>query len=244
MKITLLRRTSRVAIRVFLTAVAVLTLGLRVAPAQDTHEEIWPELDTYVRLASKTRLFFSFRPIISADDRSFSESQLGANIEFEFAPMRNIDLTDSPDRDKYHHLRARLGYWEARSHDVSGAGVTERRIVTELTPRASLPFETLLSVRNRFELRWLDGDDAWRFRLYPKLQRDTPIGSVTFTPYAAVEFFYDSRFDEWNRTRYQVGVSVPTAKWIVPEVYYARQEDRNPVKKYVNILGLKITLHF
>jgi len=242
---TVVATVARVAIRALLfTSGMVLALGLRAAPAQETHGEIWPEVDAYVRLTSATRLYFSFRPIISADDGSFSESQLGANVDVAFAPMRRIHLSKSPDRDKYHHLRARLGYWEARSHNADGTVVSERRILTELTPRVSFPLEMLFSLRNRFELRWLNGDDAWRYRLRPKLERDTPIGSLTFTPYADVEFFYDSRYGEWNRTRYQIGVSVPAAQWIVPEVYYARQEDREPTQKYVNILGLKCTLHF
>lgn len=179
--------------RVLLTAGTVLALGFQAAVAQETHGEIWPEVDAYVRLTSATRLYFSFRPVISADDGSLSESQLGANVDVAFAPMRRIDLIKTPDRDKYHHLRARLGYWEARSHDVDGTVVSERRILAELTPRVSFPFEMLFSLRNRFELRWLDGDDAWRYRLRPRLERDTPIGSVILAPYAAVEFFYDSR---------------------------------------------------
>ncbi len=230
--------------RVLLTAGVVLAPGCRVAVAQETHGEIWPEVDAYVRLTSATRLYFSFRPVISSDDGSLSESQLGANVDVAFAPMRRIHLSQSPGRDKYHHLRARLGYWEALTNNVDGSDVSERRILGEITPRVSFPLEMLFSLRNRFELRWLNGDDAWRYRMRAKLDRDTPIGSVTFIPYADVEFFYDSRYGEWNRTRYQVGVSAPAADWIVPEVYYARQEDRDPTEKYADILGLKVTLHF
>ena len=76
--------------RVLLTAGTVLALGFQAAVAQETHGEIWPEVDAYVRLTSATRLYFSFRPAISADDGSLSESQLGANVDVAFAPMRRI----------------------------------------------------------------------------------------------------------------------------------------------------------
>lgn len=105
-----MKSTTRVAVRAlsFLSGM-VLVVGLQVAPAQETSREIWPEVDAYVRLTSATRLYFSFRPVISADDGSFSESKLAANVDIAFAPMRRIDLVKTPDRDKYHHLRARLG---------------------------------------------------------------------------------------------------------------------------------------
>jgi hypothetical protein len=236
---------TRVAIRALVSASGmVLALGFRPVVAQEAHGEVWPEVDAYVGLTSATRLYFSFKPVLSADDGSLSESQLGANVDVAFAPMRRIRRSDSPDRDKYHHMRARLGYWVARTPTAEGGDVTEQRILTELTPRVSLPLEMLLSLRNHVEFRWLDGDSSWRYRLRPWVERDTEVGSVTIAPYTAVEMFYDSRFDEWSRTLYQVGMSVPAADWIVPEVYYARQVDREPTEKTADILGLKVTLHF
>jgi hypothetical protein len=56
--------------------------------------------------------------------------------------------------------------------------------------------------------------------------------------------FYDARYGAWSRSYYQAGIAVAATHWLVPEVYYGRQIDREPSDKTVNALGVPVTLYF
>jgi hypothetical protein len=142
------------------------------------------------------------------------------------------------------YLRFRVGYRQSYTHDDDGSSISERRIIAELTARFFLPGDVLLMLRNRADFRWLEGDFSWRYRPRLWAERTTDLGPVTVVPYASGEVFWDSRYDEWSRTRLTAGVAVPATNWLVPEVYYAHQIDRQPSQKYVNALGLVATLYF
>ena len=141
------------------------------------------------------------------------------------------------------YLRARVGYRRTFTFE-SGRDLSEQRVIVEITPRGFLPGGLLVALRNRLDLRWLEGDPSWRYRPRLWLERESRIGPVTVVPYGAAEVFFDSRFDDWIRTRYQAGIAVPATGWLVPEMYYARQIDDQPVLQYTNALGMVVTLYF
>ena len=213
-----------------------------VAAGQDTTtRELWPELDTYVRLSPAARLFFVVIPVVSGDDRSLSETQLGGHLEVGIMPMARRQLRAAYDADRLGYLRARIGY---RQVLTVGTGRSEQRLVADVTPRFFLPWDVLFALRNEVDFRWLQGNYSWRFRPRVWLERETRIGSVTTVPYWSVEFFYDSRFGAWSRTFYQTGVAIPVSRRVAPEIYYGRQIDRLPAHKTVNALGILATLYF
>ena len=72
---SLAHRGGPVLLRTLLAAGAILVGPARVARAQNTVGEVWPELDAYVRLSSAVRLFFMAAPVISRDAKSLSEQQ-------------------------------------------------------------------------------------------------------------------------------------------------------------------------
>ena len=237
-------RRARATIRALLAAGALLAGAARAAQAQETTRELWPEIDAYVRLSSAARLFLVAAPVISGDARTLSEQQLGANIEVGIAPIQRVRRQKAQDADKLRYLRARLGYWRTGTHDSSGRSLSERRLVAEVTPRAFLPLDVLVALRGRVDFRWLEAGYSWRPRLRLWLERETDIGPVVFVPYVSAETFYDSRYDAWSRNYYQAGVAVPVTHWLVPEVYYGRQIDREPSSKTVNALGVLVTFYF
>jgi len=63
-------------------------------------------------------------------------------------------------------------------------------------------------------------------------------------PYGSAEIFWDSRYDAWVRTRYQLGAAVPLKPWLAPEVYYAFQRDEQPERSYTHALGVVVALYF
>lgn len=233
------RIVPRLAVAVVLSAVLA-----PVAAAQTTTTEFWPEIDAYVRLNAATRLFFLAAPVVSRDDRTLSESQLGAHVEIGLAPIGRAKIRNLHDPDKMKYLRVRVGYRQSWTNDEAGADLSERRIIAEASIRAFLPGDLLLTLRNRGDLRWLEGEYSWRYRPRLLVERETDLGPVSVVPYASAEVFWDSRYDAWSRARYQIGLAVPVTKWLAPEVYYALQTDWQPTWKDVHAVGLVTTLYF
>lgn len=231
--------------RTWFIAGALLAVATVVSRAQETDDQFWPEVDTYVRLNRDARLFFLIAPVRETGAGSYDDTQVGAHFEFGVAPHARKHLMEAYDADQLRYLRVRVGYRETFELSGDDNTVSERRIVTDLTPRFFLPWELLVAQRNRVDYRWIEGQDySWRYRPRVWIERQSKIGSVTLVPHAAVELYYDSRYDSWERTQYRAGLSVPVAHWFVPQAYYARQIDREPTRKYTNALGVIATLYF
>lgn len=102
-----------------------------------------------------------------------------------------------------------------------------------------------MELRNRLELRWIDGDFSWRDRLRLWIEREFHIGRVTLVPYGSAEPFWDSRYDAFTRVRYQLGTVVPITRWFALEVNYTRdRDDVDEIESITNALNVIVTLYF
>jgi hypothetical protein len=119
-----------------------------------------------------------------------------------------------------------------------GPYVAENRSVVSVYAKAPLPAEVWLEGRARVDLRWIDGDNSTRYRFKVEATREFTVREHTVVPYANVEWFYDTRYDSWARTVYQLGAEVTVDKHFRYEIYLARQNDRQPTELSVNALGL------
>lgn len=232
-----------------LTALAIATsLAFAPSPAAaqeaETVEQFWPEANVYVRLNEGQRLFFLVAPVRERNVGQ-SEIQVGAHWEIGLSPrLRAGRLSEKYDADRLRYLRFRAGIRYATSLDESDTD-EEWRGILELTPRARLPGDIIGAFRNRGDLRWINGDFSWRYRPRVWLEREFGIStSVALVPYGSAEIFYDSRYEAWSRTRYQLGVAVPLSKEFAPEVYLSRQRDEEPTLKYTNALGFVLGFYF
>ena len=67
-----------------------------------------------------------------------------------------------------------------------------------------------------------------------------PFSGRALVPYAHVEASYDTRFDTWNRQRYQIGVEIEiNQRWRI-EPYIAHLDDNRSVSAHINALGLTV----
>jgi hypothetical protein len=148
------------------------------------------------------------------------------------------------DTDRLRYLRFRAGIRYATALEESN-DYEEWRGILELTPRARLPGDIVMAFRNRGDLRWMNGDFSWRYRPRLWLEREFSIGTTaSLVPYGSAEIFYDSRYEAWTRTRYQLGMAVPLNRVFAPEVYVAHQRDEEPTLKYTNALGFVLGFYF
>lgn len=227
-----------VLVLAFVLGVLGLVLSER-AHAQDvtTEDEFWPEVDAFVRTNEHSRLMLQ----VSEQRGDDSQAEVGAHIDVFAKTLARKWLKSNPDENKKHYLTFRAGYryyW-----DVGGSSnATENRILVEATPRFSMGRLFFLN-RNRMEWRDQNGRDSWRYRNRSRLEGDVSLSSRTATPYVMAEFFYDSKYDEWDEERYSGGVEWPLGKKAIVETFYCRQNNTHS-KADVNAFGLTVRLFF
>jgi hypothetical protein len=223
---------------------AFISLSGRVS-AQETSYQIWPEVDAFVKLSPSVRLFFALAPVWYKDSESFTESTIGAFVEAGVFPIiRKKSIRKSFDANKLQYARFRLGYEHCITREGSNVDLSEQRIVADLTARYFIPLDVLVTLRNRFDIRWLEGDNSWRYRARLWVERESYIGKFDFIPYAMAEVFYDSRYKSWCRTRYQFGSAFPIKSWLAPEIYFLYEINWKSKKSYLGALGLVVTFYF
>jgi hypothetical protein len=219
----------------------VFLISFSVAHAQqdDLTKQIWPEVDIFIPLRPKFRLFLMASLTKAEETRENVEGAVQASLDF--IPNKRIVL-----RNGY-----RYGF------SLSGDDpYKEHRIMFEQTFRHPLPLDILLLDRNREEIRIVNGETSGRYRNRLTLERGFRLGRFAPVPYGSAEVFYDSRFDTWNRNRLNVGVQLPLkrgfplAKLIDPkrqivlDLYYSRQNDSRSSPARLRAFGIAVNLYF
>jgi hypothetical protein len=221
-------------------------IGAQVVRAQEssTHNEFWPEIDVYINLKPKVRLF-----LLGTVSKSVEDGELFNAKAFESQIGMHVDYI--PNK----HFILRTGYRFGTSVGETSEPFKEHRLLTEQTLRKLLPGDLLLSDRNREDFRFLNGDFSFRYRNRVTLEREFQLQKRTVTPYVSGELFYDTRFDSWNRNRLAVGVQTslrrgPLRKMLLPkrqvilDVYYMRQNDSRSNPAHVNAIGASLAFYF
>ena len=185
-----------------------------------TENEAWPEASAYVQLPSNWRAL-SFIGFEQAAGYPFQQWYISAGIGRQFKPIlrphwENID----PDKERYLVLGA--GYEYLRTADA-GEQSHENRITFDMTPNLRPGSRLLLRDRNYLELRWIDGNYSTTYRNQVTAEGDLRVHDIRFTPFAHVEFFYDSPKHSWDQKWYTGGFQLPYRRVFMLETYYLRE---------------------
>ncbi len=214
----------------FVTAILLCALAALLpqpAFAGDAVRETWPELQLKLGLPQQTELMLTAN---STQDR-----------DLDVRTQRQVGFTLTHRLTDWFSLGIGYRYSWAPGSDP----FTENRPLGEQTFRFRLPWDVLLALRTREDLRWLDTGFSVRVRERLKLDRPVQVGTYTFTPYASAELYWDSRFDALvTRGRWTVGSVFPIVEHLEFEIYLARQVDWQPRTKKTNALGLVLTASF
>ena len=247
-------RDSALRVRVSVFKFRVLTLflflvltGTQGARAQQptTRNEWWPEIDVYVHVNPKVRLY-----LIATVSKAVEDGELRNAKGFEAQIGAHIDYIPNE------HIILRTGYRFGTSMGETDEPFKEHRFLTEQTLRKLLPGNLLLSDRNREDFRFVNGDFSFRYRNRVTLEREFHLlKRRTVTPYVSGEVFYDTRYNIWNRNRLAVGVQTslkrgPILKLLLPkrqiilDLYYMRQNDSRAEIQHVNGIGAALAFYF
>ena len=77
-----------------------------------------------------------------------------------------------------------------------------------------------------------------RYRYRLGVEREVKMGTMVTVPYAQAEFYYDTRYDSWNRRLYQAGAEIELSRRWRIEPYIARQNDESSTSGNVDRVGL------
>ncbi len=198
----------------------VSTLALAAsAPAQDIATEFWPEIDTFVRINDRMRIYVPLSNTREGTEDSDQDGSAGIYFDYFASPIARLKLAGPSNTARRHRLLLRAGYSYTRG---DGGQPGTNTFSAEATARVDLPWEFLISDRSRFDLNFTGGDFDPRYRNRIRLERNVALGKLALTPYVYGEFFYDFDEGDWLKTRATAGLEFHLWERFVPEVYVQR----------------------
>jgi hypothetical protein len=211
--------------------------------AQDWLDQFWPEAKVYINLNKTSRIYLQGAGTREKEE-GYTDGQLGAAMDFFFAPLLKGRQPHHPDAARNKMLMIRAGYYFAKTPAGSTDPFTEHTALLEATPRFFLPKLILVENRFRMDLRLLDGEFVPRFRDRLRVERTFKLTRTALTPYVELETFYDWRYNAFHRQRYDVGMEWVLTKHFVLEGYYLRQQDSKSSPKGMNVAGVVLQFYF
>jgi hypothetical protein len=242
-----------------------LTLALALAPPvasaaglEQRVNEFWPELDAFVTLDERSRLFLLASFARGREYASATEASWGVHYDRFAFPLPDWWRQAVPMMDSGWNLAFRVGY--NRISALDGAGADENRLLGDVTLRSvPLLWGLQLADRSRFELRDIDGSRSWRYRNRGRIERGfgpaelfgaslgaplAALGVAGITPYAMLEWTWDSRVSAWNRRYQQYGVEVELRGRLGAELYVGIQDQARTASSRVVAVGTALVLRY
>ena len=204
-------------------------------------DQVLPEIDAYYKLKSDVRIWFQAKETREGGDPVSAE--IGPSLDFYLKPWIKLkdatafDLDDSKTRP----IIFSVGYRYLPAAD----GPSANRFEPVITFNFPMKGRFLFSDRNRADLDWKNGKFLWRYRNRPQIERTMRIRSYHFSPYASVEFFYESQYEKWSDTAIYAGCLFPFGKHVEFNPYYEHQNNTGKsLNQQLNQLGLMLNLFF
>ena len=98
------------------------------------------------------------------------------------------------------------------------------------------------------DLRFINGVYSYRYRNRVRLERTFAVDRWTagraLTPYAMEELGYDSRYGEFNRSRFTVDLETTLTSMLMVDLSFVRQDDSRASVEHLNALGLTLNLTY
>lgn len=232
---------SRIVLTTLRLAFALL-VSAECVKADDWLDQVWPEAKIYIKTGSTNRIYLQYASTRTRED-GYSDGQIGAHMDFYFAPVFKGRELRHPDASRNKMLMIRAGYYHAKTPANSPDPFTEHTALIEATPRFFLPKQVLVESRFRCDFRFLDGVYTPRFRNRLRIERPFALPRTSLNPYSEFEPFYDWRYRSFHRQRYSAGVEWLLHKRFVFEAYYLRQHDSQSSREWTDVIGFVLQFY-
>lgn len=195
-------------------------------PTKDS--QFWPDTQANIRIANNLNLVLYGTIRLGRDDKAVVNEQIGIGL----------------NRTWGRYLSGAVQYRYINSEPTPDRQSRENRLHFDLSTRLSLIHKFVITDRNRFEIRRINAAGSWRYRNRVQLERSMAVRNFKITPYISVEPFYDSRFEEWNRTQLYTGARIPVVRHVTFDGFYMRQWDPRVKPGFLHVFGAFWRLEF
>jgi len=212
-----------------------------LAQAALSAQEIWPAIDAYYRISPKWRVYGTVAGT-KLDESSYSDAAVGVFGDYFTFPLKYTRrlMPGRSDSLPGKFLWFRFGYQYSATPPSSEDPFKESMIVTEVNPRFYLPWSMLLTVKNRVDWRFKEGEFNSRYRPRLMIEKDLRTEYLFFTASAFAEYFLNFGNSSVNRLRTQVGVEIRVLKHINYEVFWNHQYENGTEVPSVDAFGMTI----
>jgi Protein of unknown function (DUF2490) len=227
----------------------LLTIGILLFSfaglAQDStknQKQIWPELELYYKINSRFRIYSQISG--TRLNSSYTDGALGAYLDYFSFPWRKMRMDKQlNDTSRGYYLWFRMGYSYSNTTPGEGANKEEQIILTQADTRYYLPAEFMLTVRNRFDWRFINSSFQPRYR--PRLRFDRNLKSefMTLDAYAYGEYYFYLNDNSQNRFRICFGVEIRVLRFMNFETYYLYQFPNSPKVASLTAIGLGLNFY-
>jgi len=214
--------------KVKIVVIALLLVGLLLSftsSAQDTTsqsaQQLWPEVDVFYKLNQRFRLF----ALVSGtklDKSYYSEGAFAMHLDyFAFPAFRKINPGIDSTRGYFMWMRA--GYYYSATTPSAKKQSIENTIQTEVNNRFYPGWHTMITLRNRLDWRFINGELKPRYRPRFRWEREFRTDYLQFVAYTDVEYFLNVDESNQDRFRYSIGGDLKVSHAIIFETYYLHQ---------------------
>ena len=214
--------------------------------AQDSsgaRQEGWPEVNLFYKIDDKLRLHATYSTT-RLRNSDYTDGGAGFYLDFfAFGGLRkkfNIPIRDTA---RGYYLWLRGGYYYSVTPPGSKDPVTENTIVTEANSRFHLPYDILLTNKNRFDWRIINGDFNPRYRARFTFDKDMRTQYLYFNTYFYGEYFANLNLGNSNRFRLCIGEELKVASHINFESYFLYQFKNGNNVDELNAIGMVLKFY-
>lgn len=228
------------SVQQIISFILLLPIGF-VCPVlgQQTVTELDPTVSATIEVTKKVR-FEIYAGREKSEEIESSKKKVGTGISIRLKPVFRRFL-DAVDTDKQHVLVFGTTYEYSVANERAVKSI-EHKLMFDVSLRYAFPSDLLFSNRNRAELRRVNGNNHFRFRNRPMLERPFRVRQKDYTPYVAAEAYWDQRYGKWNMFKISGGIVVPLARRFSMEFLYERQHCVTCADPNTNILGISLNI--
>jgi uncharacterized protein DUF2490 len=225
----------------------ILLLSSRQLVAQDssgTKKEVWPEVNLFYRLNQKFRIYALYSAT-KLKNSSYTDGGFGIYLDyFTLSRARGKIGFNLRDSTAGYYLWLRAGYLYSSTPPQSEDPYKENTLVTEANVRFYLPFNILLTNKNRFDWRSINGSFEPRYRPRLTFERDMRTEYLYFTPSIYGEYYIYFHGGGLNRFRISGGIQTKFTTNIEFETYYVHQFDNGQNVNALDAVGIALKFYF
>jgi hypothetical protein len=229
---------------IFFIIIVLCSQQLVAQDSSGTKQEVWPEVNLFYKFNSKFRIYANYSAT-KLKNSSYTDGGFGIYLDYFTAARAREKLGfNTRDSTAGYYLWLRAGYLHSSTPPESEDPIKENTFVTEASVRFHLPYEILLTNKNRIDWRSVNGNFQARYRPRLTFEKDMRTEYLYFTPNIYGEYYCYFNGAGLNRFRISAGIQTKVTKHLEFETYYVHQFANGKNVNALNAMGFTLKFYF